>query len=70
MKGRHSAKQLQRNHSCNLKGLIIPICHGCYPSSKVYSLSPIIVKKKRLGLNNGFDSLSNIVDDCALFFSF
>ena len=25
-------------------------------------------KKKRLGLNNGFDSLSNIVDDCALFF--
>ena len=25
-------------------------------------------KKKRLGLNNGFDLLSNIVDDCALFF--
>lgn len=27
-------------------------------------------KKKRLGLNNGFDLLSNIVDDCAVFFSF
>ena len=27
-------------------------------------------KKKRLGLNNGFDLLSNIVDDCALFFFF